>query len=118
MTDSSDAGLATRVIDFLNHELGPGPKITLDSRLAQDLGVAGDDGDDLMENFAKAFDVDLTGRDFLACFGHEGTNPFSAGTFQSPSGNFQVHFYMDPATLEPFYSVDYKAVFSPRIFGP
>jgi hypothetical protein len=37
MIDSSDAELALRVIDFLNNGLGPGPKITVDSRLAQDL---------------------------------------------------------------------------------
>jgi hypothetical protein len=38
--------------------------------------------------------------------------PRARQTFNSPSGPFQVHFYMNPATGEPFYGLDYKAIFN------
>jgi RHS repeat-associated protein len=36
---------------------------------------------------------------------------YSTPTLQSPSGNFQVHFYRNPATNQQFYDVDYKVIF-------
>ena len=42
----------------------------------------------------------------------EGFGKFATDTFQSPSGPFQVHFYMNPTTSEIFYGRDYKAVFN------
>jgi hypothetical protein len=42
----------------------------------------------------------------------EGFAKFTTGTFQSPSGPFQVHFYMNPVTQEVLYELDYKAVFN------
>jgi hypothetical protein len=43
-------------------------------------------------------------------------------TFQSPSGPFQVHFYMNPSTGETFYGLDHKAIFNgergPTYFQP
>jgi hypothetical protein len=41
-----------------------------------------------------------------------GFGKFTTGTFQSPAGRFQVHFYMNPATREVFYGLDYKTVFT------
>lgn len=47
-----------------------------------------------------------------------GFSKFATQTYQSPSGNFQVHFYMNPETVEPFYGLDYKAVFNSGGVGP
>ncbi len=35
-------------------------------------------------------------------------------TFQSPYGDFQVHFYRNPATGDVYYDLDYKTVFNDR----
>jgi len=37
---------------------------------------------------------------------------YSTDTFQSPFGDFQVHFYQNPSTGEIYYGMDYKAVFN------
>jgi hypothetical protein len=64
--------LAQAVLDFLASETAyPRSKITLDSRVAEDLGVAGDDGDDLMDSFAEKFHVDISSFDFYAHYGDE-----------------------------------------------
>jgi hypothetical protein len=47
-----------------------------------------------------------------------GFSKFTTQTYQSPSGDFQVHFYMNPATSEPFYGLDYKAIFNSGGVGP
>ena len=41
-----------------------------------------------------------------------GFGKYTTGTFQSPAGDFQMHFYMNPTTNEVFYGMDYKAVFN------
>jgi hypothetical protein len=41
-----------------------------------------------------------------------GFGKYATETFPSPSGNFQVHFYMNPITKEVFYDFDYKVVFN------
>jgi len=41
-----------------------------------------------------------------------GFGKFSTGTFNSPSGPAQVHFYMNPQTGEVFQNLDYKTVFN------
>jgi hypothetical protein len=41
-----------------------------------------------------------------------GFGKYTTETFQSPSGNFQVHFYMNPTTKEVFYGADYKTIFN------
>jgi hypothetical protein len=41
-----------------------------------------------------------------------GFGKYTTDTFQSPAGNFQVHFYKNPNTGEVFYGLDYKAVFN------
>jgi Salmonella virulence plasmid 65kDa B protein len=52
----------------------------------------------------------------------QGFGKFSTQTFRSPSGPFQVHFYMNPSTGEVFYGVDFKAIFNgergPTYFQP
>ena len=37
---------------------------------------------------------------------------FTTETFKSPAGPFQVHFYMNPATREVVYGLDYKVIFN------
>lgn len=37
-----------------------------------------------------------------------GFGKYATQTFSSPSGPFQVHFYMNPTTGEVFYGLDYK----------
>lgn len=41
-----------------------------------------------------------------------GFGKYTTETFQSPAGNFQTHFYMNPATKEVFYGLDYKTIFN------
>jgi hypothetical protein len=36
---------------------------------------------------------------------------YATGTFKSPSGPFQVHFYYNPATGVANYDLDFKVVF-------
>jgi len=52
-------------------------EIKLSSDLLYDLGIAGDDGVELMEEFAQKFDVDLAGFNPYEFFGPEGCNPFA-----------------------------------------
>lgn len=42
----------------------------------------------------------------------KGYDKFSTKTFQSPSGNFQVHFYMNSRTGRTLYNIDYKVKFN------
>jgi hypothetical protein len=37
---------------------------------------------------------------------------YTTGTFRSPAGDFQMHFYKNPTTNEAFYGLDYKAIFN------
>ena len=41
-----------------------------------------------------------------------GFGKYTTETFQSPAGNFQTHFYMNPTSGEIFYGLDYKAIFN------
>ena len=41
-----------------------------------------------------------------------GYGKYTTDTFKSSSGDFQVHFYMDPKAGEVFYGLNYKAVFN------
>lgn len=41
-----------------------------------------------------------------------GFGKYTTQTFQSPAGNFQVHFYANPTTKEVFYGLDYKTIFN------
>ncbi|MFG1400283.1 hypothetical protein, partial [Roseixanthobacter pseudopolyaromaticivorans] len=42
----------------------------------------------------------------------QGVGKYATSTFQSPSGNFQVHYYMNSTTMEPYYGLDYKTIFN------
>jgi hypothetical protein len=65
-----------RIIEFVAAETGVrAEKISLSTSLFSDLGVAGDDGYDLIQNFARTFSVDITGVDSSLYFGGEGANP-------------------------------------------
>jgi acyl carrier protein len=49
------------ILRFVAEETGYNPKrLALDSRLAQDIGVDGDDAVELLQKFEKIFEVDLT----------------------------------------------------------
>lgn len=41
-----------------------------------------------------------------------GFSKYSTQTYQSPSGDFQVHFYRNPSTGHPLYNPDYKTIFN------
>jgi hypothetical protein len=42
----------------------------------------------------------------------EGFSKYSTETYQSPSGDFQIHFCNNAETEEVLYDLDYKAVFN------
>ena len=42
----------------------------------------------------------------------DGFSKYSTETFQSPSGNFQAHFYKNNKTGETYYGNDYKTIFN------
>ena len=42
----------------------------------------------------------------------DGYGKYTTETFQSPYGNFQTHFYMNPDTGDVYYGLDYKSVFN------
>ncbi|HWL53498.1 MAG TPA: DUF1493 family protein [Chthoniobacteraceae bacterium] len=67
-----------RIIQFVAREVGvSASEVLLSSDLSSDLGVAGDDGVELMEKFASEFGVVLDGFIPGAFFGSEGAfNPF------------------------------------------
>jgi RHS repeat-associated protein len=46
-----------------------------------------------------------------------GFSKYTTKSFPSPSGKFQVHFYMNKATRELFYGLDYKSVFNKQGVG-
>jgi hypothetical protein len=41
-----------------------------------------------------------------------GYGKYESPTFQSPSGNFKLHYYYNPVTKDVFYDLDYKVVFN------
>ena len=60
------------LIEFLASERSIKPsKISMSSQLGRNLGVDGDDAVELMEAFAKRFNVNLTGYDHNVYFGPE-----------------------------------------------
>ena len=70
---SAKAGVLERVIDLVVDETGARRgKIREDSQLGEDLGIDGDDADDLMDRFFREFSVDRSGYNFLDHFGMEG----------------------------------------------
>jgi hypothetical protein len=48
----------------------------------------------------------------------KGFGKYATETFASPSGPFKAHFYMNAATGEVYYGLDYKAVFNAKQVVP
>ncbi len=72
MTESENSAFE-RVSEIITEFAGVDrTRITNDSDLFEDFGIAGDDGDDLFTAFDNAFDVDWTGLDLGVHFGGEG----------------------------------------------
>ena len=66
----------SRVLDIIADQTGsPKARISGASDLVADLGIAGDDGDDLFSAISKEFDVDWTDLDLGVIFGDEVTLP-------------------------------------------
>jgi acyl carrier protein len=54
--------IASQVIHFVAEFTGDSPdKITLSTEVSDDLGIAGDDGEALIDAFSDRFDVDVSG---------------------------------------------------------
>lgn len=71
----SESAISTfdKVREIIAGIIGADPaSMAMDSDIAADLGVAGDDGNDLFGAFGEAFDVDWTGLDLGIHFGNEG----------------------------------------------
>lgn len=72
MTDSGDP-VFEKVRDIIAEFTGVDrTRISADSDLIKDLGVAGDDGDELFAEFDNAFEVDWSGLCLGVHFGNEG----------------------------------------------
>lgn len=60
--------------DFVSrHALTPKDDLKLDTRLGMDLRIVGDDAEELLSDFAKKFDVDLSDFNFSEFFPDEAT---------------------------------------------
>lgn len=67
-----DEAIYERVKEFTIEQLWePKGGITPDTRLAEDIRIAGMDGKEFMEAYSKAFDVDISGFDWVDYFGPE-----------------------------------------------
>ncbi len=70
---ASDESLAREVHEFFSEFTATAPsKITANSRIVEDLGIAGDDGDEMMKQFAERFNVNISGFTKWDQFGSEG----------------------------------------------
>lgn len=71
-----DETLESRIIDFVARQTAePTHRLTLLVDLRKDLGVEGDEAEELMTQFAQEFDVDMRDFQFSKYFGPEA--PFS-----------------------------------------
>ena len=71
--------MAERVKAFVAvHTLHPRRRITLDTRLGEDIGVDGDDAVELFRDFGVHFEVDLSDIEWNRHFSSEGCNPIAA----------------------------------------
>ena len=72
MTDSTDK-IFEEVRDIIaEFQLVDRSTITMDTDICMDLGVAGDDGNELFTKFDEAFEIEWTGLDLGVHFGNEG----------------------------------------------
>ena len=68
----SDADIKNRVIAIVTSQTGvPPSKISLSTRLYHDLGIAGDDASEFLQEYTMAFSLDMTNFDFGAYFPSE-----------------------------------------------
>ncbi len=68
----NDATLEARIIIFIVEQTNANlEKISLETRLAEDLGIDGDDALEFFENFSQEFQVDLSNFQFDKYFGYE-----------------------------------------------
>lgn len=74
----TDAELYNVVVGFVAYQLCMKPKeLSPTTRIFHDTGCDGDDGAELIEAFAKRFEVDMTGFDITRHFNSErSSNPF------------------------------------------
>ena len=74
--------MAHRVLDFVVRASGARPgSVHLETTLAEDLGLDGDDADQFLESYAQEFRVDFHGFDFHEHFGNEGSSFIAGVTF-------------------------------------
>lgn len=70
--DEGDGELKARLIALIAREVGVSPaRLNLEMALADDLGVAGQDGADLLDAIGREFGVDLSVVDWAEYFGEE-----------------------------------------------
>ena len=82
MSEQPSSELIDAICKFVAEETNyPCNKLTPETRIGSDLGVAGDDASDLMEHFAERFDVDLKEFVFTDYFGSEGSALFIVPAF-------------------------------------
>ena len=76
--ESMNAELYARVKALVAEQTGVSEeKLNPDTHLADDLGIASDDGYELLEAFCEAFDIENVSEiDYTEYFGTEGFNPF------------------------------------------
>lgn len=65
---------ATSVMEFVKNEYWWEDNSNLQTVIEDDLGITGDDADELMQKFSKKFNVDLTGFNFMKFFDPEGVD--------------------------------------------
>lgn len=71
----NDGAIEEAVIAFIARQTSARiQKLTLQTRLAEDLGVAGDDAIELFEGFSEEFQVDLSDFQYDRHFGPEGSD--------------------------------------------
>jgi uncharacterized protein DUF1493 len=69
--------LYDRIVAFVSEHRSVHPeRLTPETTLFGDLGTDGDDGDELLEDFAREFSVDMSGCDPSRYFGSEGLPPW------------------------------------------
>lgn len=87
-----------KIVNFIEKETGfSKERVSLKTRLFQDIKIDGDDAEDFLLKFSEVFDVDMTGFEFYRYFNKEGLDSFSI--VKSLFG-FGKHHSMDDITVE------------------
>lgn len=70
-----DDALVEQVIQLVaKHALIQSTNLSIDTKIGEDLRVAGDDADELLTEFAAVFGVDMSGMDFATYFPEEASS--------------------------------------------